>query len=81
MLRDFHDLAYAEIARVLEVPVGTVMSRLHAARTALRTKLTPSSWNASPCCPAIQAASPRKEAAERVMRREATLDSAVGRTA
>lgn len=39
VIRDFHDLAYAEIARVLDVPVGTVMSRLHAARTALRTRL------------------------------------------
>jgi RNA polymerase sigma-70 factor (ECF subfamily) len=36
VLRDFHDLAYAEIARVLEIPVGTVMSRLHAARKSLR---------------------------------------------
>jgi len=29
------DLSLAEVARVLEVPVGTVKSRLHAARTAL----------------------------------------------
>ena len=35
VLRDFHDLAYSEIAEVLQIPVGTVMSRLHAARAAL----------------------------------------------
>lgn len=39
MLRDYNDLSYAEIAGVLEVPKGTVMSRLHRARSALRERM------------------------------------------
>lgn len=37
VLRDYQDLTYAEIASVLNIPKGTVMSRLHGARKALRT--------------------------------------------
>jgi RNA polymerase sigma-70 factor (ECF subfamily) len=38
-LRFQHDLSYAEIAEVLEVPVGTVRSRLHNAIHLLRGRL------------------------------------------
>jgi RNA polymerase sigma-70 factor (ECF subfamily) len=36
VLRDYHNLSYRGIAEVLSIPQGTVMSRLHAARTNLR---------------------------------------------
>ena len=39
MLRDFLDLSYAEIGAVLELLPGTVMSRLHRARNALKRRL------------------------------------------
>jgi RNA polymerase sigma-70 factor (ECF subfamily) len=39
LLRDVEDMDYAQIARVLEIPLGTVRSRLHRARATLREKL------------------------------------------
>ncbi len=39
VLRDVQELGYAEIALLLEVPLGTVKSRIHAARNAVRPLL------------------------------------------
>jgi RNA polymerase sigma-70 factor (ECF subfamily) len=46
VLRDFHDLSYEEMAHVLDIKVGTVMSRLHAARRQLRERLTEDGYHA-----------------------------------
>ncbi|MBM3469622.1 MAG: sigma-70 family RNA polymerase sigma factor [Armatimonadetes bacterium] len=40
VLRDLQGLAYDEIARVLQVPLGTVRSRLARGREAMRAQLT-----------------------------------------
>jgi RNA polymerase sigma-70 factor (ECF subfamily) len=41
VLRELEDLSYADIARIAEIPIGTVMSRLARARALMRIALTP----------------------------------------
>jgi RNA polymerase sigma-70 factor (ECF subfamily) len=41
ILREYHQYSYREIAHTLDIPVGTVMSRLNYARSVLKKRLQP----------------------------------------
>lgn len=59
VLREYEGLSYREIAEVLELPLGTVMSRLNYARRQLRERLQSLEPAGSPAGPAA----PQKEGA------------------
>lgn len=48
VLREFQELRYREISELLDIPMGTVMSRLYAARRALARELEEAGVVASP---------------------------------
>ena len=48
ILREMHNLSYQEIAEVVDIKIGTVMSRLARAREELRASLEPYGKNTSP---------------------------------
>ncbi|MBI1823506.1 MAG: sigma-70 family RNA polymerase sigma factor [Nitrospirae bacterium] len=41
LLNDFEERSYEEISMILDIPIGTVKSRLHRARMGLKKRLTP----------------------------------------
>lgn len=48
LLHVWDDLPYEEVARALDVPLGTVRSRIHRAREELRSRLTPEGGHDEP---------------------------------
>lgn len=45
ILRDLQGFSYEEIAKMLELPLGTIKSRIHAARNELKIQLIKEGWH------------------------------------
>ncbi len=58
VLSDLEDFSYAEMAEIMDVPLGTVMSRLHRGRKALQKRL----WELARDKGIIKSAAPGSEA-------------------
>ena len=58
VLKDYDGKRYEEISEILRIPIGTVRSRLHRARSQLRERLRPLVEEASRARPDVQGVSP-----------------------
>ena len=84
VLVDIGDFSYADAAQILDIPIGTVMSRLHRGRRILKRELAEearmSGYAFDPCAKCEEMMQPyldRDLTDERVLEAEAHLDGAL----
>ena len=74
-LADVHGYRYAEIAEIMQTPVGTVMSRIHRARGMLRARVRPPAPRPQLPAPAHPAPAPRPAPAPHAAARPAPVQT------